>query len=345
MTSKRRRATIYAIAEVAGVSISTVSLAINHPHRVSDATRKRIVEVAKALGYRPDNAPGTAGSQRQGGIAVAGPFSSYPTYSRRLIGILDRLRGTAIDITVHDLDSAAAAESPLLDALPIRAGVDGIIVMGVPMSTEGIDRISDWGPPIVHLDVPDRSAPGVVVDDHAGGFAIGRHLHELGHHHVLFVHEPQRSFDYVSAGMLRLAGLREGLQSVEPRSGDRTNSIDTLVANIGSDAGALVAAAISSSSNLATAIVASHDGLAAEVRLGLLSAGVRVPEDVSLVGYDDGPLARGLDLTTVRQPFEQSGRAAVDLLLGLMSGGSSEIARVELTADLIVRGTTTPPRR
>lgn len=348
MVEKGARATIYTIAERAGVSISTVSLAINHPHRVSEATRKKIVEVARTLGYRPDGAWRARTGARPVGIAVAAPFTSYPSYARRLSGILTRLRDTGIDVMVYDLESAAAVEAPLLDALPIRAGVDGIIVMGVPLSREGGAKLADWGPPVVLLDASDGRTPSVLVDDYRGGRLIGEHLLGLGHERVAFVHEPQRSLDYVSAGMDRAGGL----MSVFERAG-LTSGITPVEMPRETDAAADAALAHAVIASRATAVFAGNDELASRTRSALAAAGVSVPEHVSLAGYDDGPLALGLGLTTVRQPFEESGDAAAELLLALMSGtgsgagsgsGSrSKAMRVSLGVELVVRSTTGPP--
>ena len=107
------KVTIYDVAERAGVSISTVSLAINAPHRVSESTRARVVAAAGSLGYRA-----AAGGRRSPGglrITVAAPFRTYSTYFRRFAGMLVRARETEIELTVHDLESAASVTSPLLD--------------------------------------------------------------------------------------------------------------------------------------------------------------------------------------------------------------------------------------
>ncbi|GAA4153606.1 LacI family DNA-binding transcriptional regulator [Gryllotalpicola daejeonensis] len=338
MPDRAARATIYTIAERTGVSISTVSLAINHPHRVSDATRKKIVEAARELGYRPDGAWRARTGARPVGIAVAAPFTSYASYSRRLTGVLDRLRDTGIDVMVYDLESTAVAEAPLLDTLPIRAGVDGIIVMGAPLSREGGAKLADWGPPVVLLDASDGQTPSVQIDDREGGRLVAEHLIGLGHERIAFVHDAQRSLDYVSAGMERAGGLLAAFEKAGLSSG-----VVPVEAPGATDASADAALAEAVRSSGATAVFASHDDLASRTRIALAAAGVRVPEDLSLAGYDDGPLAAGLGLTTVRQPFEQSGAAAAEMLLGLMSGEPVASTQVTLGVELVVRQSTEAP--
>lgn len=332
MDERPQKATIYAVAKRAGVSISTVSLAINHPQRVNEATRRSVIAAATELGYRGGAA--ASGAQR---IAVAAPFSSYASYYRRLSGIMERAAMDSVEIIVHDLPSAAGSDSPVLDALPMRAGIDGIVVMGVPLSPAALESKALPGPPVVLVDVPDGAQrrlglPSVLIDDERGGELIARHLAELGHERVVFLHEPQRSEEYVSAGMLRARGLGHLL------------SVSEAVADVAAtDLVEAVGAALERAFRVdpeATAVVANHDELAAAAHRAFRVTGAHLPVGRSLVGYDDGPLASALDLTTVRQPFEESGYAALDLLLGRLSGEHARVSSVQLAPDLVVRGTT-----
>lgn len=332
MDERPQKATIYAVAKRAGVSISTVSLAINHPQRVNEATRRSVIAAATELGYRGGAA--ASGAQR---IAVAAPFSSYASYYRRLSGIMGRAATDSVEIVVHDLPSAAGSDSPVLDALPMRAGIDGIIVMGVPLSPAALESKALPGPPVVLVDVPDGAQrrlglPSVLIDDEQGGELIARHLAELGHERVVFLHEPQRSEEYVSAGMLRARGLGHLLTISEAVA-------DVAATDLVEAVGAALEQAFRADPE-ATAVVANHDELAAAAHRAFRVTGAHLPEGRSLVGYDDGPLASALDLTTVRQPFEESGYAALDLLLGRLSGEHARVSAVQLAPDLVVRGTT-----
>lgn len=323
------KVTIYTVAERAGVSISTVSLAVNAPHRVSEATRARVVAAAGAVGYRFGSPKQASGGTR---IAVAAPFSTYSTYFRRFAGMLSRARNTAIELTAHDLESAASVDSPLLDALPARRGIEGLIVMGVPLGTAAMRASREAALPLVLIDVRRArpvgdAAPVVLVDDEAGGRLIGEHLRERGHTRIIYLGEPQLSQDYVSAGMLRMKGLSDYV------------AIDQVTSALDSDPTPQLREVLRRSSG-PTAIVANHDDLAARAWRGLAATGMVIPDDVAIVGYDDGPLADGLGLTTVRQPFEESGRVALDLVLALASGTSAPVRRVELVPSLVVRYST-----
>lgn len=322
------RITIYDVAARAGVSISTVSLAINAPHRVREDTRRRVITAAGALGYR--SGATTNGSNGGVRVAVAAPFSSYPSYFRRFAGMLAGARNTAVELTVHDLDSAAAATSPLLDALPARRGVDGLIVMGVPLGSAALRASREAAVPLVFVDVrrardPRMDVPTVLVDDREGGRLVGTHLSSRGHTHAVFLHEPQASGAYISAGMLRAAGLGESVEVIDASVPSDRTLAETLERPF-------------RGTGAPTAIVANHDDLASRACRALAGLGIRVPDDVAVVGFDDGPLAAGLDLTTIAQPFEETGRAALDLVLGEISGASRSVRRIVLQPSLIVRG-------
>ncbi|MET0812341.1 MAG: LacI family DNA-binding transcriptional regulator [Microbacterium sp.] len=324
------KVTIYTVAERAGVSISTVSLAINSPHRVSEETRARVVAAAGALGYRAGPSPAHAGSGTR--VAVAAPFSTYSSYFRRLAGMLVRARETAIELTAHDLDSAASAAAPLLDALPARRGIDGLIVMGVPLGSAAMRASRESALPLVLIDVRRArpvggDAPVVLVDDEEGGRLAGEHLHERGHRRVIYLGEPQLSEDYVSAGMLRMRGLSEFVE------------IERVTCDLDADPTPRLRASLSGR-DAPTAVMANHDELASRALRGLERSGLSVPGDVAIMGFDDGPLADGLGLTTVRQPFEESGRAALDLLLAMTAGDGVAVSRVDLVPSLVVRGST-----
>ena len=325
-----QKITIYSVAERAGVSISTVSLAINSPHRVSEQTRARVVAAAGALGYRAkkDPHPSSGGTR----IAVAAPFSTYASYFRRFSGMLVRARETAIELTAHDLGSAASAPAPLLDALPVRRGIDGLIVMGVPLGTAAMRAGRDAALPLVLIDVRRArpvgdDAPVVLLDDEEGGRLAGEHLRARGHERVIYLGEPQLSEDYISAGMLRMRGLSEHV------------AIERVTCPLDADPTPLLLAALAGP-DAPTAVMANHDELAARAWRGLRARGVSVPGDVAIMGFDDGPLAEALALTTVRQPFEESGRVALDLVMAIASGDGAPVRRVDLMPSLVVRAST-----
>ncbi|MCO1338875.1 hypothetical protein BJH93_08220 [Kocuria polaris] len=322
MLGQGAKPTIYSVAARAGVSISTVSLAINQPQRVSAATRKRVAEAADAEGYRSRGGGSRAGLRT---IAVAAPFSSWPSYYARLDGVLAHCAGAGVEVLVHDLPSPNEVEAPLLDALPVRGDLDGVIIMGTPLSAAAEESIQRSGTPTVLVDAMSEVLPTVTVDDTHGGRLLGTHLVDLGHRTVLYAHEGQVSDDYVSAGMRRFAGVAAAMAAA-----------GGVVEPVLLDDGVLAAAERKG----ATAIVANHDALAAELLRIAAASGVEVPGTFSVTGYDGGALADALRLTTIVQPFTESGRAAAELLLVMLSGTAPSVRTLTLGCSLSVGATT-----
>lgn len=329
VATARSTSNIYDVAERAGVSISTVSLAINHPHRVAVETRHRVLEAATELGYNPSaHTDGSPKSSRLT-IAVLGPFSTWSSYGIRLGGVLARLRDFPIDVQVTDVGPANLMESPLLDVLPIRSSVDGVILMGVPISERAQRALAEQNMPVVVVDSDSGDLTGVITDDEHAGELAARHLVDMGHRTVLFVHDHQESFAYVSAGMLRIDGARRILAE----AGGRLELRDVIAGDIN--------ATLDQARDIgATAILANHDVLAARILAAMRRRGLCAPDDFAVVGFDDGELAEALDLTTIALPFAESGRIAADLMVELLEGRALSMRRLILSGDLRIRATT-----
>jgi len=133
--------TIYDVARQAGVSISTVSLAINRPERVKDSTREKVLEAADKIGFMPKERAVARARAGFGRIAILAPFSSYPSYGRRLSGVLKGIDPEETQLLIIDHEDVAMSRSPFLESFPIRGHVDGLIIMGVPLEEKTIDRL------------------------------------------------------------------------------------------------------------------------------------------------------------------------------------------------------------
>jgi len=301
------RVTIYEVAERAQVSISTVSNVLNKPDRVKDATRARVLAAVDELGFVPKVQAVNLARRGTGRIGVMAPFTSYASYLRRLAGVLGAATELDMDVVVFDHESAALASSPVLASMPIHGRLDGLIVMGLQIEDAIADRLHQRGLPTVAVDAESNLFSRVLIDDVEGGRIAGRHLVERGHRRFGYVLERQVS-DYESQAIKRLAGFKSAVNAKRVS----VVSSDNSVAAARAVAGELFAGA-----DRPTAVMAHHDLLAVGVLLAARDHGLRVPEDVAVMGFDDGEAAEAADLTTVRQPFEESGTAAVNVLLGL----------------------------
>ena len=329
------RVTIYDVAAEAGVSISTVSLALNTPARVGEGTRSRVLAAVDALGYTPKTEAVAKARKGVGRIGVIAPYTSYPSVARRLSGVLHAVAGRALEVVVFDQESAARSASPLLASLPLTGRLDGLIVMSVPLEEATARRITDLELPAVLVDVRHRDFDSVHTDDVTGGRLVGEHFAGRGHRVCGFLGERQESDRYVSPTARRLSGFRAALRE----AGHELPDASTHFVEHGLQHAVASAKELLSQEGRPTAVFASDDTLAAGVLRAADSLGLDVPGDVAVAGFDDSDLAQALELTTVRQPLEESGSAAAELLLQRMSGRGTA-REVALRLDLVVRGST-----
>ncbi|MFI6522262.1 LacI family DNA-binding transcriptional regulator [Spirillospora sp. NPDC050679] len=327
--------TIYDVATEAGVSISTVSRVLNSPGQVSERTRRRVLAAVDALGFVPKPDAVAKARRGVGRIGVIAPHTSYPSVSRRLNGILDAAGPRPLEVVLFDQESASQSRSPLLASLPVTGRLDGLIVVSVPLDGTVADRLAGLDLPTVLLDVRHPGFDSVHTDDTAGGRLAAAHLLERGHRRFGFLGEAQKSDRYVSPSQRRLKGYRLAL------AGARRHLADEDVRLVGHRAREAAAAAreLLSRPERPTAVFAADDTLAAGVLRAARDLGLAVPRDVAVVGFDDGELAEVMDLTTVRQPLEDSGRAAMERLIQQLDRRTTA-REVALELELVVRGTT-----
>jgi DNA-binding LacI/PurR family transcriptional regulator len=327
------RVTIYEVAERAGVSISTVSNVVNKPDRVSPATRARVLAAADALGFVPKVQAMDLARRGTGRIGVMAPFTSYGSYLRRLAGVLSAAAASELEVTVFDHESAATTASPALASMPIHGRLDGLIVMGLQIEERIAERFHRRGLPTVAVDADSDLFSRVLMDDVEGGRVAARHLVGRGHRRFGYLLEQQLS-DYESQAVKRLSGFREVIGASGPGA-------EVVVASSGNsvDGARAAAAQLLDGPDRPSAIMAHHDLLAVGVLLAARDRHLRVPEDLAVMGFDDGDAAAAADLTTVRQPFEESGRAALTILLDNARGSSIRTTTV-LPVELVERSTT-----
>ncbi|GAA1610260.1 LacI family DNA-binding transcriptional regulator [Kribbella karoonensis] len=346
-------ATIYDVAHEARVSTATVSRVVNGNYSVSAATRARVEEAMQKLGYVTNaHARALAGSGRQ------------------LIGILIEelgdpyfaaiARGAQLEATAHGRLSLVCntqgnpeLEDSFLDLL-LEHRADLVVVVGGPTTDERYQqtnrvrarRLASTGCRLAHCGRPPLDEPntiGIEFDNEQGAFTITDHLLTLGHDRILFLGGPPA----LSTTQNRIAGFERAY-----RTRGRSAAPDLIVTGAFTQQFGYrqMKAILDEGKPGFTAVFGGNDLVAAGVYLAAKEHGLRIPEDLSIVGYDDVPLARALDpqLTTVRVPTEAIGREAVKAGLAHVTGGSDPYTdpdeRVSLGTSLMIRGSTAAPR-
>ena len=337
-TVPRSSARIADVAARAGVGVATVSRVLNGRANVAEATRERVLEAIRALDYRPSSVARNLSLRRTQVIGVVMPFLTNPSPIERVRGIVTALSSSPYDLALFDVESAGR-ERRAFRLLADAHRTDGLLIVSLIPPDEEVRRLEQEGIVSVLVDARHDRIPSVVIDDIAGGEMATRYLLELGHRRVAFIGDKPRDEFRFDSSRDRTVGYGRALAAagipVRPeyvREGTQSRYIARSIAE-----------ELLRLPEPPTAIFAASDTQA----LGVLEAArvlnVRVPEGLSVIGFDDIEIASYVGLTTVRQPLFDSGRRGAELLLQALAGGSLP-ARVEtLPLDLVVRSTTRPP--
>lgn len=333
-------ATIHDVAKYAGVSAGTVSNVLNRPGYVAPKTRERVLGAIADLGFTPVQRARKfpAGRQRTLGLALAD--LANPFFVDVALGAEAEAKSLGVGVVfVHSGDDAAR-EQDNLDVL-VQQRVHGIMIAPVRALDSALERLDARDIPVVFVDRVDETIEHcwVKTDDVAGGRLAGEHLIELGHRELAFVGnfagtvQVDRRFDGFAAALAGGGVVPERIATDSWRITD------------GRQAGAAIAGR--PRNELPTAIMCGNDLTALGVLLEFAHHGIRVPEDVSIVGFDDlsWSEAATVPLTTVRQPRTEMGRRAVHLLLDEIDHGDTHTHRHELLVpELVIRVSTAAPR-
>lgn len=327
--------TLEKVAELAGVSRSTVSRVVNGQTGVKADVRERVMSIISQTGYQPNMAARALASNRSGIIGVVIPHAlstlfADPYFPRLLQGITQA--SNAHDLTLTLFLFHTEQEEEKIHARLLTAGfLDGVLIASSHFSDPLFPHLIDYEMPFVVVGRQDRypQASFVDVDNFNGGYAATSHLLRLGYRRVAHITGPQN----MVAGVDRLAGYRQALS-------DRGRAFDPDLVAEGdfTEAGGYVAMQRLLSAR-PDALFAASDQLALGAWRAIREVGLRVPGDVAIVGFDD-LLPSGTTrprLTTIRQPVQRSGVEAVNLLLDIIENGLMPPRRVILDTQLVIR--------
>lgn len=333
---RRGELTVAAVARLAGVSAPTVSKVLNGRPGVAATTRRRVEAALREHGYRRPEAVVRApnvevvffGMQSYLAVEVMHGVERVAGAHRLAVGFTDAARQSATGRSwAHDLLS----RQPL-----------GVVVVHLGFTSEQHGLLATSGIPLVALDPtgePEHSVPSVGAANWSGGIAAARHLLSLGHRRIAVIAGPPERM----CARARLGGIRAAMA-------EHGMPLDERLVRIGQwfafEEGLIHARELLRLPDPPTAVLCGNDLQALGVYEAARQAGLRVPEDLSVVGFDDIPAVRwcGPPMTTVRQPMVEMGAAAAELVLTLAAGRTPDQARVELATTLIVRDSTAPPK-
>lgn len=332
------RATIFDVAERAGVAAPTVSRVLNDSAPVREETRARVLKAVEDLGYRPNAAARGLARGRLHMIAVVVPFVTHPSAVARVRGLVNGLRESGYPVALFDVEVPEHRDEHLL-ALSSNLRPEGAVIVSLRLEPDELERMRASGTTCIFLDVEAEGFPSLVIDDEAGGRLATRHLVARGHRAIAFIgDEEDGSFGFVSSSRRRrgyLQALVEG--GIEPRPEYQRMGPHGHAPARG------MAGELLDLPRPPTAVFAASDTQALGVMEAARERGLRIPENLSVVGFDDVEVAAHAGLTTIRQPLYESGLEAARMLQARLEDPELPSLRAELPVELVERGSTAPP--
>src|SRR5690348_7528845 len=344
----RRRPRIADVAREAGVSKTAVSFAFNSPDRLAPETASRIRDVADSLGYRPHPVARMLTQRQTHTLGVLTPQALSVIFSNPFFGAFSEGVALAAEQEGYALHFISPLQGSLARAMG-RATVDGVVAVGLAAAHPEVEQIRAAGLPLVMVDssaLPDQ--PFIEIDDEGGARAAAEHLLQLGHRDLLIVGvEPPSPGATLEPDGVMGRRMRGYLNALADKGVELPEH--AFVVGPASIEGGIAAMRRAAEDGMRpTGILVMSDAMAIGVLRAAREMGLRVPEDLSVVGFDDIDISQHTNppLTTVHQPIRQKGESAVRLLLSVVERRDLPPEQLRLETRLIVRGSTGPaPRR
>jgi DNA-binding LacI/PurR family transcriptional regulator len=329
------KSTIEEVAKRAGVSTATVSRALRGFASVTPETKSRVEQAARELDYVISASASRLASGKTSTVGVITPFIDRWYFSNLLSGIERVTRSGGFDLLVYSLDRLDERERIFHQKL-LRERVDALLVCAMPPSQEEIDFLQELKIPVALVGAEVAGCASVRIDDIGGAKAATGHLINMGHQRIgLIAESPLQPMSFTAprdrrTGFLNAhldAGLTfdpalEAFGSFTTESGER--AMDELLAR----------------PHPPTAVFCESDEMAFGAMSAIRRHGLRVPEDISIVGFDDHDLAKYLNLTTVSQSVQVMGETAAWIILDQLKNESNEPKSVVMPTQLVVRAST-----
>ncbi len=329
--ARSRTITIKDVAREAEVSVATVSRALNGHDNVAEPVRKLVMETASRLRYQPHAAARSLSSRRTQTVGVVLPDLYGEFFSELIRGIDQVARAHGQHLLVSSYHGHPEEQGAALRAM--RGRVDGLLVLSPYADRPGFltDNLPDALPAVlINTQLPESNYPALSIDNYRGATAMVEHLVESGHQRIAFIGGPADNFD----ARERARGYRDALARLSPEQSPWELPGDFDEAS-GYEAGRKVLEA----EIRADAVFAANDMMALGCLYAFNQAGVRVPQDIALAGFDDIPLARFVHppLTTMRVNITELGGMAMRRLLQAIESGPGAAAPQLLAPELIAR--------
>jgi DNA-binding LacI/PurR family transcriptional regulator len=294
-----------------------------------------VLEAIIALDYQPSPVARALSTGRTSAVAVVAPFFTQPAVIERLRGVSHRLAAAEYQLILLDVERPDQRRD-FFRTLAVRGRIDGVLSISLAPTDREARRLEREGLPIVLLDRPHPTLPSITIDDREGGRMAAEHLLALGHREIAFLGDREENLFGFDSSAHRRAGFEAALAA----AGAPVRPEWILRRPHGRDAARAAAAELLARDRRPTAVFATSDVQAIGVLEAAQAAGVRVPEGLSVIGFDNVEAAGYTGLTTVAQPLEELGALGAELLLRTLAGEAVESRRMPLS--IVERGSTGP---
>ncbi len=327
------------VARVAGVSTATVSRALRGLPNVSAGTRERVREAAAALGYVPSPSAASLASGRTRTIGLLTPWVNHWFFSNVIEGAERALRAEGFDALLYTFEVSRSAPRRRVDPDVLRRRVDGVLVVGLPLDPGEVDALQALGHPMIFIGTGVEGRTTVRLDDVTTAREATQHLIGLGHRCIGHVTGSPDDVTPYSPPIARRDGWRLALRA----AGLTPDPELEVHGHFDVEGGRESARTLLRRRPDVTAVFAASDEMAMGVMMAARDLGLRVPEDLSVIGIDGHDLGELVGLTTMAQPALEQGATAATLLLEMVTGAPVPPSVVYPTV-LVRRRSTGPPR-
>jgi DNA-binding LacI/PurR family transcriptional regulator len=327
---------IVEIAERAGVSPATVSRALRGMHHVNERTRTKIVTAAMELNYplRPDLIPPEL-VEKTNRIGVIAPYISRWFFSQAINGIEQSLREVGMDLLLYNF-SQVDARQRIFQQKQLRGKVDAIIVVSMPPTDEEFTSLLSLGIPITTIGFSHDGCTSIAIDDVLGGKVATQHLTDLGHRQIAVLSGQRETAYNFDVSSNRNKGYLEALNEV----GVEWNPDLEINGDFNIYTSEIATESFLRRKKLPSAIFCHSDEMAFGALKAIRARGMRVPEDISVIGFDDHDIAQYIGLTTISQPPQFEGQVAAAATIAEITNPSLKRKNIVVPLNLVVRETT-----
>ncbi|MCB5275026.1 Catabolite control protein A [Arthrobacter sp. SO5] len=329
------------VAAAAGVSTATVSRAVRGLPRVSPATREKILAVAETMGYVASSSASGLATGRTKTIGVLAPFVSRWFFSKAIEGADRELHARQYNLSLFNLGGHGSNRERLFSKTMVYKQIDALLVLCMALTHDEIEHLQKIDIPLVVVGGHVEECPYIGIDDYAAASTAVRHLIELGHRDIALLHgddETDLNFDVPRVrirafkDLMAEAGL-DARPEWDERGDFTVPSGQAAFKRLWNRPGPKPSAIFCASDEMAMGVIFEAN-----------RAGVRVPEDLSVIGIDDHDFSEAIGLTTVGQRPDEQAELGTKMLLDELDGNAGAVRSTIAPHRLIVRGTTAPPR-